>query len=375
MKERRPHDARRAGEERPGTGDAASVDERIANDSRRLRSVRAQDLPSLHETIRDAQKLRPDPGLEPNGIRRILMQALGFIRTRPLVAAASVAVVLVIASMVIPVLLRQSDGSRRGPDDLRDQPHAGAAPWDREGHEGPARRGIGLGSGRSGERGMSFVLSAMASGRSRRRWPRPRAAWFMTWPRRRERRGERRSPQGARPYPVAAYAWDQIIQISVDGKSAAQLENEIRQKLAEAGVPNAEVSVSDGTNGRNVTLKVRAASLERRRLHGARRADAAARAHEGRRSSGRRERGQGSAPEAEDQDGAVTLIADVVAHGKSAKIEVPNVQSMSDSELANTFQTKFREAGLNVNVHRDERAAQDRAGAVGKARPIAAIQG
>ncbi|HEU5310373.1 MAG TPA: hypothetical protein VFV24_02870, partial [Candidatus Eisenbacteria bacterium] len=81
MKERRPMDARETGVERPGMGDA-ELDERIAQDLGALRSVRAQeqDLPSLHETIRSAQRLRPDPGLEPNGIRRILMQALGFIR-------------------------------------------------------------------------------------------------------------------------------------------------------------------------------------------------------------------------------------------------------------------------------------------------------
>ena len=89
MKERRPMDAREAGDERPGMGDA-ELDERIARDLGALRSVRAQgqDLPSLHETIRAAQDMRPDPGLETNGIRRMLMQALGFIRTRPLAAAA-----------------------------------------------------------------------------------------------------------------------------------------------------------------------------------------------------------------------------------------------------------------------------------------------
>ena len=351
MKERRPHDARRAGEERPGTGDAASVDERIANDLGALRSVRAQDLPSLHETIRDAQKLRPDPGLEPNGIRRILMQALGFIRTRPLVAAASVAVVLVIASMVIPV----SYDKVTGHDVALTISGTSLTPEQLPGIAKDMKTRLGAGAvsvqAEAGNARMSFVLSAMASGRSRSEVAEATSGLVHDLAAKGVSAGVNVAPHREHVrYPVAAYAWDQIIQISVDGKSAAQLENEIRQKLAEAGVPNAEVSVSDGTNGRNVSLKVE----QLRSSDDASTGPAEPMPQLVLTKDGAPLGGENAVKvqlqKRKTQDGAVTLIADVVAHGKSAKIEVPNVQSMSDSDLANTFQTKFREAGLNVNV-------------------------
>ncbi|HET9251677.1 MAG TPA: hypothetical protein VFP58_06130 [Candidatus Eisenbacteria bacterium] len=353
MKERRPMDAREAGERRPGMGDT-ELDERIAQDLGALRSVRAQDqdLPSLHETIRAAQKMRPDPGLLPHGIRRILMQALGFTRTRPLVAAAAVAMVLLVASMVIPVSYDRVTGHdvalTLSGGGLQMELVTGVAK-DMKSRLGAA--GVSV-EAEAGNAGMSFVLRATAPERSRADVADVTSGLVRELASKGVSASVNVSPHKERVrYPVAAYAWDQIIQISVDGKSAVELENEIRQRLAEAGVPNAEVSVSDVPNGgRNVSLKV-----ERLRTS------------------------DGSAPEPHEpmpqlvltkdgapigaenavkvqiqkrktQDGAVTLIADVTAHGKAAKIEVPNVQSMSDSELASTLQARFREAGLHLNV-------------------------
>ena len=329
----------------------AGTDERIARDLGALRSVRAQDLPSLDETVRAAQKLRPDPGLEPNGIRRILMQALGFIRTRPLVAAAGVATVLLVASMVIPVSYERVTGHdvalTLSGDGVPMEQVAGIA------KDMKARLGAESVSvqAEAGDAGTSFVLNATASGRSRSEVAEATSALVHELAAKGVSAAVRVAPHKERVrYPVAAYAWDQIIQISVDGKSAAQLENEIRQRLAEAGVPNADVSVSDGASGRNVTLKV-----ERLRTSD----DSSTEPHEPMPQLVLTKDGAPLGDEKavkvqlqkrKTQDGAVTLVADVTAHGKSAKIEVPNVQSMSDSELANTLQARFREAGLNVNV-------------------------
>ena len=47
---------------------------------------------------------------------------------------------------------------------------------------------------------------------------------------------------------VYAYAKDLVIQVSTDGKSAAQIEAEIRQRLADAGITNTSVSVTDSGN-------------------------------------------------------------------------------------------------------------------------------
>jgi hypothetical protein len=56
---------------------------------------------------------------------------------------------------------------------------------------------------------------------------------------------------------VYAYALSQIITVEAAGKTAAQLEAEIRRRLAEAGVPDAQVSVTDQAGGgRKVEVKV-----------------------------------------------------------------------------------------------------------------------
>ena len=47
-----------------------------------------------------------------------------------------------------------------------------------------------------------------------------------------------------------------MIEIRTDGKVASVLENEIRQRLAEAGIPDAHVSVTDEAGGRKVTVEM-----------------------------------------------------------------------------------------------------------------------
>ena len=350
MKERRPMDAREAGEERPGMGDA-ELDERIAQDLGALRSVRAQDLPSLHETIRSAQTLRPDPGLEPNGIRRILMQALGFTRTRPLVAAATVAVVLVVASMVIPISYDKVTGH-----DVALTLAGGDLPMEQVASvakDMKARLGAGSVSveAEAGNAGMSFVLRATASDRSRSEIAEATSGLVHELAAKGIGASVNLAPHKERVrYPVAAYAWDQIIQISVDGKSAAQLENEIRQRLAEAGVPDAQVSVSDVSNGgRNVDLRIERIRTNDDPAAPAERMPQLVLTKDGAPLSGGNAV-QVKVQKRKTQDGAITLVADIAAHGKNATVEIPNVQNMSDMELQNALSTKFRENGLNLNV-------------------------
>jgi len=55
---------------------------------------------------------------------------------------------------------------------------------------------------------------------------------------------------------VYAYAADQMITIEAAGKTAPQLEQEIRDRLAAAGVPDAKVSVTDEAGGRKVEINV-----------------------------------------------------------------------------------------------------------------------
>lgn len=280
------------------------------------------------------------------------MQALGFIRTRPLVAAAAVAVVLVVASMVIPISYDKVTGQdvalTLASGDLPMEQVAGVAK-DMKARLGAESVSVEAEAGNSG---TSFVLRATASDRSRAEIAEEASGFVRELASKGVSASVNVAPHKERVrYPVAAYAWDQIIQISVDGKSAVELENEIRQRLAEAGVPNAEVSVTDAaTGGRNVSLRV-----ERLRTSD----DPSTEPREPMpqlvlTKDGAPLGGENAVKvqvqKRKTQDGAVTLVADVAAHGKSAKIEVPNVQSMSDSELASALQARFREAGLNLNV-------------------------
>ncbi len=54
---------------------------------------------------------------------------------------------------------------------------------------------------------------------------------------------------------VYAYAKDLVIHVDTDGKSSAQIEAEIRQRLAEAGITNTTVSVTDTGKMRKVTVE------------------------------------------------------------------------------------------------------------------------
>jgi hypothetical protein len=263
-----------------------------------------------------------------------------------------VALVLVIASMVVPVSYDRVTGhdvSLTLAGSGLEMEQVAAVAKDMKARLAAEAVSVQI---EAGGAGTSYVLNATATERSRAEVA-GAASGFV-----RELAGKGVSaavsvaPHKERVrYPVAAYAWDQIIRISVDGKSASQLENEIRQRLAEAGVPDAQVSVTDVPDGgRNVSLKV-----ERLRTSG----DPSTEPREPMpqlvlTKDGAPLGGENAVKvqlqKRKTQDGAVTLIADVTAHGKSAKIEVPNIQSMSDTELANTLQTRFREAGLNVNV-------------------------
>lgn len=351
MKERRSRSAREAGEQRPGTGDAER-DERIARDLGALRSVRAGDLPSVEETIRAARRLRPDPGLEPNGIRRILMQALGFIHTRPLASAVAVAVLIVAAGMVVPVSYDRVTGHdvalTLSGGGLEMEQVAGVAK-DMKARLGAGGVSVEVEGGATGTR---YTLRATAPDRSRAELAGATSALIRDLAGKGVSASVGVSPRLERVrYPVAAYAWDQIIRISVDGKSAPQLESEIRQRLAEAGVPDAQVSVTDVPDGgRNVSLRV-----ERHRTSD----DPAAEPHEPMPEVVLTKEGAPLADanavkvqlqKRKTQDGAVTLVADVAAHGKTAKVEIPNVQAMTDAELANALSTQLRRAGLDMNV-------------------------
>jgi hypothetical protein len=148
--------------------------------------------------------------------------------------------------------------------------------------------------------------------------------------------------------PAVAYAFEQIINISVDGKPAAALEQEIRDRLAQAGVPDAQVSVTDRSDGgREVQLKVE-------------------RQHEGDASTPPEPMPQvvltkDGAPIAGAEgvavkiqkrkiNGSTSLVLDVTMKGKTAKVEVPNSDTLSDAALTDTITSQLRQQGIDARV-------------------------
>lgn len=148
---------------------------------------------------------------------------------------------------------------------------------------------------------------------------------------------------------VYAYALDRVISISTDGKSAAQLEAEIRQRLTEAGVSDASVSVTDEPGGgQKVAIEVN-------------------RRHVGDPSSGILEEPlpeiqltKNGAPLEGDactvkvkkmkNESGMTLTVEVRDAGRTGLAEVRGGDSMSDADLAAAIDAQLRQAGLNVRV-------------------------
>jgi type IV pilus biogenesis protein CpaD/CtpE len=150
-------------------------------------------------------------------------------------------------------------------------------------------------------------------------------------------------------YPAVAYAFDRLINISVDGKSAAALEAEIRDRLAQAGVPDAQVSVTDQPGGgREIRM-----TMERERQ-----GDAPPVPPE---PMPQVVLTKGGAPIADAEgttvkiqkkvvDGVSSLLVDVTSKGRTVKVEVPNSGSLSDSALEEMISSKLRQAGIDARV-------------------------
>ena len=149
-------------------------------------------------------------------------------------------------------------------------------------------------------------------------------------------------------YPAMAYALDQMIRISVDGKTAAVLEAEIRSRLAEAGVPDAHVSVTDSPKGREVRLNVEREHVGDPSTVPPEPLPQLVLTKDGAPLAGRE--GLSVKVQKKKINGATALTVDVTAKNKSAKVEVPNSDTMSDAALTDAISSQLRQAGIDVRV-------------------------
>lgn len=149
---------------------------------------------------------------------------------------------------------------------------------------------------------------------------------------------------------VYAYARDHVIEVDIAGKSAAQIESEIRQGLADAGVTNTQVSVTkDGTDGQDLRVKVEATKTANGPDGGA--------AGEPMpqlvlKQGGEPIGGKGFTVRNEMRktpDGT-TLTLRVQQDGKWATVEIPHVDTMSDAAITAQVQAQLAGAGIDANV-------------------------
>lgn len=153
---------------------------------------------------------------------------------------------------------------------------------------------------------------------------------------------------------VYAYARDRVIAVSIDGKSAAQLETEIRQALTDAGVPSPKVSVSrsdvDGKHEIDFTvdaLKTGAHPNE----HGAQEAPEVlpklVLEHDGAAIGGD---GFSVREELRRNADGTTLVLHIQDGAKTADVSIPHSDAMGDVELDARVRSQLRAAGIAAKV-------------------------
>jgi hypothetical protein len=222
----------------------------LDRDFKALRKLSARDVPDLDATIQTIRQRELESGSSLWNFRRNVMALLHSVRTRPAVAAAVLGALAVLIAMVVPVSY----------DKIVGQDVALTVAGKDMGHAEVA----GLAQGLKAALGVKDVMVDALSPKDG-----PRFVLHATLPKRSGDEVQRASMDFARElaargysasvqvtphrervrYPAVAYAFDQIINISVDGKSSAVLEQEIRDRLAQAGVPDAQVSVTDAPQG------------------------------------------------------------------------------------------------------------------------------
>lgn len=146
-----------------------------------------------------------------------------------------------------------------------------------------------------------------------------------------------------------AYAADRVVRISMDGKSDAQVESEIRNALLAAGLTDADVTVERGSDGtRRVEIGVEAQSetpgqplevptielTENGRSLGGDAANSV----------------QVRVKKVKEEGGSEKLVLEVTKDGRDSTFEVPNVGRMSDADLRFEIQSQLDRAGMDCRV-------------------------
>jgi hypothetical protein len=321
----------------------------LDRDLEALRKQSARDVPDLDATIQTIRQR----GVESNpwlwNFRRNVMALPHSIRTRPAVAAAVFGVLAVLVAMVVPVSYDKIVGQEVA------LTIAGKAIGRAEvaGFAQGLKTALGVNEvlvdAFSAKDGPRFVLHTTLPKRSGSEVQRATMDFAQALAAKGYSASVQVTPHRERvTYPAVAYAFDQIISISVDGKSSAALEREIKDRLAQAGVPDAQVSVTDAPQGGHEV-----------RLTVEHQQDASAPPPEpipqvvltknGAPLGG----GEGLTVKVQKRkmDNVTSLTVNVTSNGKAGKAEVSNSDALSDAALADAISSQLKQQGLDVKVN------------------------
>jgi len=330
--------------------------ESVEADLAALKRVSARDVPSLEHTMHSIRSRAAEEARTPlrTKIWREIMSSFILLKNRPGLAALAVAAVVVIAMLVVPVSYSRVTGHDVSLT-LAGGARGAAAPTSAEiatiAESLKARLGVphvAVEAREGGASGTKYVFHAATSERSRAKVALEAEGFARELAAKSIAASVSVSPRVEQVrYPVAAYAWDQIIQISIDGKSASQLQSEIQQRLAAAGVSDAQVSVTDAPNGgHEVNVNVRKVADGSTPMSSLAEPEIVLTKGGVPLTGGfqvrvKKERRSGSGTE---------LVIDVTSGGKAATVDVQNSDSMTDSQLSAAIQSQLQAKGINATV-------------------------
>jgi hypothetical protein len=320
------------------------LDEEIARDVAALVAATDRGLPAVHETVRRSEnRARTRAGSFP-------MAAIRFLSMRPALSSAIVFVLAVAFVLGFPVPFERTvghdvtlavSGAEIGQAQLR------AVAGEMKSRLGAASVRV---EAEAGDAGTTYRLSASVDERSGGTARKAASAFAQAlrqagWDASAEVTPRTERVSGT----LYAYAADRVIRISADGKSAAQIEQEIRDGLFAAGFGDAEVEVTDAGADR-MAVKVK---VEREGDAGAAAAEdmpAIEITRDGEGAAGEQDRCEVQVKKVRDDGGVTNLIVDVTQDGRTTTAEIADSESMSDAALESALQSQLDRSGVPVRV-------------------------
>jgi len=144
---------------------------------------------------------------------------------------------------------------------------------------------------------------------------------------------------------VYAMARDQVIRIESVGKTAAELEAEIRDRLIEAGVPNPEVSVTEADGKREIKVLAKVESHDPSQVLEREPAPSIVITRDGV-DMPEGERCEVQVKKTKNETGAIQLTVDLNYKGTTAQAVVDNPDGLGDAGTASAIESQLHAQGL-----------------------------